>query len=255
MADAVDRRVLGALRPSDGVTGARIVRPLHVVGAGLTIARNRAGLYVIYGARGLEAHVGAFPAPPPTPPTGSLGFTVVLDDPRGEYLPVAANLTLPRAIAPGTADDLMTPIEVAMASSAARAAPLSWAVLRAIVRDTTDAPVRGALVEARAPGGDRLLGWGVTNSHGETLVAVPDLPSLVPVETDPGDDDGDAGPAALATAETAAEVSAVADPARPWPANPMVLAARGAGLAQSAVAAVALSPGRTDTAALTVDLT
>lgn len=252
MVENVDRRVLGAVQLNDGVTGARIARPLSVTGDGLDIRRNRSGLYVIFAATGLETHTASFEAPPAAPPAESQPFNVVVTDPRRDFVPTLAVIDLPRPFDPGSGiTDLMEPIEIVLPSSPTRAASPSWAQLRALVLDTGGAPVRGALVEVQPSGGGDPLGWGITNAHGETLVAVPGLPALTEIENDPLDEEDDE----IATAETAADVSAVADPAQPWPVNPVTLAAGGAELRTSAVVPVSLSPGRIGTATLEVDLT
>ena len=89
MVENVDRRVLGAIRLVDGVTGVPVARPMRVAGEGLTLLRNRAGLYVIMGAEGLANHATELEAPPATPGTGSLDFTVQVEDPTRSFMPRA----------------------------------------------------------------------------------------------------------------------------------------------------------------------
>ncbi|WP_138469278.1 hypothetical protein [Poseidonocella sp. HB161398] len=251
MPERVDLRVLGALRLRDGVTGAAIRRRLRVGAPGLTLRQNRDGLHVIYGALGLEAHRTAFEAPPAAPAPGSLDFDLSIEDPDGIYLPARASLALPRGFDPeGGLRDLVIPVEIDLARSAGMLVPRNWAALAVMVRDQAGAPLRGALVELRPQGGGDRMSWGLTNAHGEAVLAVPGLPLMRVVENDPGTDEDDE----IISAETPVELTAVADPARPWPVDPAVLAAGGPGLRTAGPQAMTLAPGRTDNAELSLDL-
>lgn len=251
MVDLVDRRILGLIRPLDAVTGRPIDRALAVSGAGLGLMRTRSGGYAITSARGLEGHAGVFDRPPGVPVAGSLPFTVTIDDPAHGYLPRTAAIALPRAFDPAlNIRDLQTPIDVAMAPSAARLPGPGAAAVLAVVTDQTGAPVRGALVEILPEGGGPRLAWAVTHDRGEALAAVPFLSAFRTIENDPDDEDDDR----IVTNETPVTVRATADPARPWPVDPDVLAAGGAGLRTALFTPLALVPGRTGLARLTLAL-
>lgn len=254
MVELVDRRVLGAVRLLDGVTDTPVRRPMTVEGTGLRFYRNRIGLYVIVGADGFDKeYLSRFEDPPANPSAGSLPFVVEVHDPVHAYLPVLASISLPLPFDPeNDIRDLQQPVDIALASSAARSTPLTWANLRVLVLDTADAPIRGALVDAAPAGGGDRIGWGITNHNGEALVPVPGLPAMREIENDPLDAEDNE----IVTAETSVTVTATADPELPWPVNPVTLAAGGGALRTASVSPVALQPGRTDTApTLVVDLT
>ena len=258
MVERVDRRVLGAIRLLDGVTNTPVVRPMRLEADDLTLQRNRSGHYVVVAAEGLESHVGVFETPPAPPTPGapapeSLSFQVAISDPTRAYLPALATVALPRRFdLAAEIRDLMEPIDIALASSTARAMPLAWASLRVTVEDTTGAPIRGALVEALSTGvgAGAQLGWGLSNDRGETLVPVQGLPAMREVENDPNDPDDNQ----IVTAETPVTIRATADRRRPWPVNLSAFAAGGENLRTANHEAVPLSPGRTVSATLTLDL-
>lgn len=251
MTEATGLRVLGAVRFTDAVTGTVVRSALDVSADGLRLHRNRAGLYVIMAADGLAAHRTAFLEPPAAPLAESLQFTLKVKDPDAVYTERTVVVRLPRRYDPQNGiNDVMEPIDVALASAPVRSTPSSWARLWVTVESSQGAKVRGALVEARPDGGGPVLAWGTTNKNGETLLPVPGLPALLAVENDPLDPNDDT----VVTAETRVGVSAVADPALPWPVNPARLSARGPGLRVSPTAVVAVSPGRTNRRTLSVNL-
>jgi len=249
--EQVDRRILGAIRVLDAVTSSPVTQTLDVSGEGLTFQRNRSGLYVIVAARGLEHHLRAFSVPPATPDAETLNFSVLVHDPSHVYLPVILDLALPRAFDPSTdVRDLQQAIDVPLASSVTRIAPPGWSMVNALVRDTADEPVRGALIEVEPAAGGNRLAWGLTNHHGEALVPVPGLPALAAVENDPLDPDDNE----IITAQTNVTVRAIADPSLPWPVRPAVLTSGAAALRTDSLSPVALTPGRTNSASLRLNL-
>jgi hypothetical protein len=252
MAEVVGRRILGAIRPLDAVTGAPIRTMLKLSGPGLAFQRTRTGAYAIIGAAGLEAHAGAFEAPPATPPAEALAFAVEIEDPDRRYLPAVTAIRLPRPWDPANGvRDLMEPIGVALAPSAARDLAPAWAGLLAVVRDEASNSVRGALVEVFPAGATTgRLGWGLTESRGQALAAVPGLPFMRDVENDPNDPEDDT----VVTADTPVDVRVRAHADRRWPVDPTVLAAGGDGIRSASLGGIGLSPGRIDHATLTLDL-
>ncbi len=253
MAEQVDRRILGAVRPVDAVTGTPILAPLRIEGTGLTLRRNRSGHYAIMAADGLGDHLTAFDDPPAAPPAESLTFALTVEDPRGAWLPRRLAIALPRPWNPaGGIHDLMQPVAVPLAPSAARSPSPGWAVVLAIVTDTGGDPVRGALVEVLPEGGGDRLGWGITHARGEALVPVPGLPAFREIENDPDDDEDD--DIEIVTAQTAVTVRATALPGGAWPVDPDVLGAGGAALRSATLTPLPITPGRTDRAPITLNM-
>jgi len=251
MVDLVDRRILGAVRAVDGVSGVPIRHALRLEGTGIGFQRTRSGDYAIVRAEGLGHHVTQFQAPPAAPAPETLPFAVTVHDPGGAYMPRITTIRLPRRFDPGNdIRELMEPILLPMTPAAALAAALSWAVVDALVVDQDGGPIRGALVEVRPQGGGERLGWGLTHGRGEARVPVTGLATFREVENDPNDDSDNE----IVTDETTVTVRATADPERPWPVDPDALAAGGGDLRTATVAALALAPGRTDRVALTLDM-
>lgn len=252
MAELIDRRILGAIRAIDAVTGMAIRAPLKLTGPGLAFQRTRSGTYAIVGATGLEAHLVAFDAPPSAPAAETLPFAFQIEDATGNYMSAAAAIRLPRRWDPlNGVRDTMVPIDVALAPTAGRDLSPSCAGLLAHVVDQSGQAVRGALVEVFAAGGlTTRLGWSLTNERGLALVSVPGLPSLREIENDPNRPDDNQ----IVTAETATDIRVRAHADRRWPVDPVMLAAGGASIRTANRNAVPLTPGRTDPVTLTIDL-
>jgi hypothetical protein len=231
MLDRLERRVLGAIRLVDATTGRPVHRPLSVSAEGVRFLVNRAQLYVISRAPGLEAHTAAFEAPPDTPAPGSRAIEVTIDDPLGEYLARRATIPLPRSPAPGADEpDLFVPEAVTMLPSPAAALRQNWSGVRLSLRLADGRPVRGALINLRGPAADEGEGEpvasGLSDERGEALVILPGLPvsrsagPSGPGEEPPGTDDGD-----VTTPETPVTLEIVVDPDLPWPVDPTRLMA------------------------------
>ena len=236
MLDRLERRVLGAIRLIDATTGRPLHRPLSVSAEGVRFLVNRAQLYVISQAPGLEAHSAAFAAPPETPTTGSAPIEITIDDPLGEYLPRRATIPLPRSAAPGADEpDLFAPEAVSVLPSPNAALRQNWSGVRLSLRLADDRPVRGALINLRRHAGDEdpdggeeeLVASGLSDERGEALVILPGLPvsrsagASEPGEEPPPDtDDGE-----VTTPETPVTLEIVVDPDLPWPVDPTRLMA------------------------------
>lgn len=203
--EAVDQRVLGALRLVDGTTHAPIDDGLRVQAPDAAIARNRSGLYVIRALGSLAAHEAAFDAPPASPPVGTVPLRIDIRDPAGRYLDRRVTLALPRDADParaGAADSLFQPVTVAVYPGANAAMSGNWVELRVTVRGGTAADaLGGALV--RVVAGGRVLARGLTDWRGEALVPVAGVP-VTTWSTEPG---------AVVVTETAALIECVFDPA------------------------------------------
>jgi hypothetical protein len=196
MNEVIESRVLGALRWIDAVTQAPITRPLTVTGAGLRFTRNLSGLTVITHANGLEAYTRTFDlASLPgaeVVPNGSLSRTAEVEDPSGTYLPRRFTVDLPRDPSPDLlppdgrrpAGSLFTPIDIALLPAPAARLPAGCAEVRVLIRTPAGVGIRNALARVIATSGGALLGCGLADDRGETLVAVPGLKHFAPGATE-----------------------------------------------------------------------
>lgn len=248
--EAVDRRVLGALRPIDALTGVQIAAPLVVSAPGVRLTRNRSGRYVLLAAPGLEVHTTAFASPPPSPANGSVAIEVTVADPAGRFLTRRATVRLPRDPSPAAVtqpDSLFALVDVAMYPAPAARTAAGWAVIRATVTGTSGGspprPLAGALIRVVRASDAARLAAGLSDARGEALVAVPGIPITT----------WDAGPGPVLATETDVTLETIFDPAAPAIPDPDDLEARRATLPSSAVPAK-LAAGREIVAALVVAL-
>ena len=176
--ERVEWRVLGALRFVDATTGVPIERSLRVDAPGASLVRNRSGLYVIRDWGVLAAHASEFLAPPATPAPGSQTLGLSVTDPAGGYLPVAAQVHLPRASDPAqaaAANSLFQPAVVPLYPSASAPVGANWAVLHVSLTETASGDaLGGALLRVRSNGA--VLARGLTDWRGEALVPVVGVP-------------------------------------------------------------------------------
>lgn len=194
MPEIIDRRVLGAIRWIDAVTLAPIALPLKPTSDQLRFSRNLSGLTVITEADGLEAYVKIFDlatlAPADVVATGTLTVEGTVEDPSGTYLPAKFTVPLPRDPSPAIAPDgqrpagsLFTPLDVALLPApAARLAP-GTAQVRVLILDAAGQPIRNALARVVSTTGNAILGCGLSDARGETLVAIPGLKHFGPGAT------------------------------------------------------------------------
>lgn len=206
--ERVEWRVLGALRPVNGVTGMPLGRDgpaLRIAGEGARIVRNRSGLYVIREWAALAAHGASFAQPPAAPAPGARTLELAVDDPSGRWLPRLVRVALPRDPDPAAAaeDSLFSPVALPLYPSPAAELGTNWCALRLSVSDAADgAALGGALL--RVVAGGAVLARGLSDWRGEALVPV----AGVPVTTWSEDED------AVVVSTLAAVVEAVFDPAR-----------------------------------------
>jgi hypothetical protein len=175
----LDRRLLGAVRFVDAVTGAEILSTLRVDAPGVRWVRNLRGWFVAAQAPGLEAHTLPLDAPPAEPEPGAVPVTLRVTDPAGRYLPRMALLTLPRDPDPANKDaagSLFLPESVELYPSPVMRAAPGWAVIRVAAADAQGRPAAGALFRVLRKSGGGLLGRGMADARGEALVAVPGIP-------------------------------------------------------------------------------
>lgn len=180
MSENLERRVLGAVRFRDAVTGLDVAAPLRVTAPGVRWVRNLRGWYVAASAPGLEAHTLSVDRPPSQPAAGKVPVALAAEDPEGTYLPRRAVLSLPRDPDPAKKDaasSLFAPAEVELFPSPAAPVMPGWAVVRVSARTAAGAPAAGALLRVVRKGNQgELLGRGMTDARGEALVAVPGIP-------------------------------------------------------------------------------
>ena len=178
MTDLMDRRLLGAVRFVDVVTGLEVLSPLRVSAPGVRWVRNLRGWFVAAGAPGLEAHTLTIDKPPTQPAAGKTPVALAVEDPTGRYLPRRATLALPRDADPAKKDaaaSLFTPADVELYPSPIAPVAPGWAVIRASVVFKTQKPVPGALLRVSRKSGE-VLGRGMTDARGEGLVGIAGIP-------------------------------------------------------------------------------
>jgi hypothetical protein len=201
--DVVDRRVVGAFRLVDAVTGlpigtpavidvldatidgTPIDRPLHR--GTVQVRQNRRGVFVVFGAPFFAAYTAAF-AEPQTPPemaTHPLRLRFGITTAGSSYLPQAFTLDLPRDLAADAADSVLAAASVQLLPTPNAPVRGGWAVLRVRVTRAgvnPPSPLPGVLIRIfRSPRtvGDPSIGMGMTewrgSVSGEALVAISDL--------------------------------------------------------------------------------
>ncbi|GAC1659406.1 MAG: hypothetical protein NVS4B13_04100 [Candidatus Elarobacter sp.] len=174
MSASVDRRILGAFRCVDAMTGSAIVEPLMVGAPQWSLKANRSGVYVIFNGPGFEALTTQFVLPAtPWPPPISLEITI--QDPSQRYLPRRAAISAPLAAS-------SLPQTVALFPAPALVTAPNWSVVRVSVVDAaTKAGLPWAIVQITSDSAATKIGphgtgmTGVTDARGEALLAAPGL--------------------------------------------------------------------------------
>ncbi len=232
--ERLEWRVLGALRPVDGVTAMPLRAAdgmLRVEAEGARIVRNRSGLFVIREWERLPAHALRFDAPPPNPDPGSESLEVVVRDLSGRYLPRIAHIALPRD--PDTdadpegdaADSLFVPADVPLYPAPTADLGTNWCALRVTVTrnlpgnaggNAGNRPLGDALGGAllRVVSGGRVIARGLTDWRGEGLVPVAGVPVTTWSEEE----------GAVVVSSIAATVEVYFDPAAGTRTNPSAVA-------------------------------
>ncbi len=195
MNETLDQRVLGAIRWVDAVTLAPISLPLTVRGPGLHVRRNRTGLTILTHVAGLEAHTRTFDLatlpPADAVPVGDLDVTGEVEDPTETYLPRRFTLALPRDPSPALLApngqrppaSLFTPLDLALLPAPAARLPPGCAEVRVQILDANGRGLRHALARVVATADGAVLGCGLADARGETLVAIPGLKHFAPGAT------------------------------------------------------------------------
>ena len=245
MTELLDRRILGAVRFVDATTRQKIQDPLDVRADGVRFVRNRASLYVIASAVGLEKHVDAFDQPPAAPAVGSVKTPAQVSDPAGRFLGRTFTLELPRdpTLDPADGASLFHPLDVALFPSSTADVSPGWALIRASVTKAGGAAAPGALVRVLAHTGGAVMAMGLADGRGEALVAVPGIP-VTTFGAEPGDP--------VTTSEVSVGLETIYDAAAgAWP-DPDSIVQRKALLPTSTAADVKLASGRVVTTSLVV---
>jgi hypothetical protein len=173
----VDRRVLGAFRCVDSITGASVQITPVVNSPVLKIRQNHSGIWVIFNGPGFAAVSDDFLAsgtyPPPAP------FVVTINDPSGTYLSRQATLQVPAPLTPvSDPASIFNPRSIILYATAGLPVGQNWAVVRAsVVRSATNPPqgLGSALVRVTRTSDSTVLATGMTDARGEALVAVPGI--------------------------------------------------------------------------------
>jgi hypothetical protein len=187
MMERIDRRIFGALRLLDAVTGAQVTEALLVTAAGATLVRNRRGLYVITSVSGMEDYAMTFRSAPVTP---ARDLQIRIEDPQRRYLPRIATVALPRLApldpTPDQANDensVFRPADIRVFRAPSGDVLRSWAVIRATVVQlgNPDNRLAGALIRViRRTAGSPVMARAMTDGRGEALIAVPGIAVVGP---------------------------------------------------------------------------
>lgn len=211
MNEFLDRRILGALRLQDGVTGLALKRPMQLDSDRLVIKRNRQGDYVIFDVldvADLHAHTTVFPDAPSVPALESVSIDLQIRDHWGDYLPRRYTLRLPRDRDPQSPSAIVKPLSIPLFRGPSAGTEPNWAVIRATLTDqATNQRLPWALVKVVRNSTTTLA---MADWRGEALIAVPGIPITT----------WDAGGGAVLATEVDARLDVVFDPLL-RPLNPL----------------------------------
>lgn len=183
--ELLDDRVLGAVRFIDAVTQLPIRDVVEIAGARTT--QSASGFTVIRAPDSspaeLEHYFSRFRSAPHAdePNPGSIPLTLSVSTPGGRYLARQFTLSVPLQESDNTQPNyLFAPIEVTLYPAASYAIEPPWAIirLRVVQQGVNPAvPLAGVLVSAltRPPAPSAVLGRGLSDRRGETLLVVPGL--------------------------------------------------------------------------------
>jgi hypothetical protein len=183
MIETVERRVLGALRWLDAVTGSPVTRPLSVDCPGVGLLRKADGLYVLMSAPGFSLYTNTFdlrdlPAAEVLP-DGSRSLSGQVTDPSGYYLARSFRVALPRSgnpPGPTVTHSTFQPIELRLLPGPQAKVQAGWVELRVTTLRASGEPFPHVLVRVRGIASAKVLGRGMSDARGEALILVPDLP-------------------------------------------------------------------------------
>ncbi len=163
--DLLDRRYLGGILPVDAATGTPVGRALALNAERLKLVRTISGVYAISAAAGFEEYTESLDAPDVDP--GDLEdphYRVNVWDPRGDYLPRALTVDLPRA-ASGP-DAVFEPIIVRMYRAPKADISGNWGVVFGRILADGDGKVPAALIRVVRERDGEVLASGMNVSLG-----------------------------------------------------------------------------------------
>ncbi|MGB8818834.1 MAG: hypothetical protein WCC66_13030 [Rhizobiaceae bacterium] len=220
MREQLIQRTMGGVKVVDHLTRQTLRSGLRLVSQDLVFAPTASGAFQIAKAPGFAAYARSFDTVPAVAPRQ---FSFEVHDNTRRFLPIAANLTLPRDAAPDAAANRVdTPVVLELPSAGGRAAQAGWTVMRATVVRPDGTSIPGVLVRAMRAGTAEELGWGLTDLLGQALIPILGVPQLTEVQ--PDDDDNEPE---LTTAITNIRLELAVDANLPWPADPAALRAGG----------------------------
>ena len=177
MIEFLERRILGALRLQDVVTGLALQRPLQLESDQLVLKRNRQGDYVIFDVldpADLHAHTNEFVNLPTVPSVESILIDLLVRDNLGEYLPRRYTLRLPRDRDPQSSSAVVKPVVIPLYRSPSARVEANWAVIRAtLTNQATEQRLPWALIKVVRNSTTTLA---MSDWRGEALIAVPGIP-------------------------------------------------------------------------------
>jgi len=230
MRESVDRRVLGAFRCVDAVTGKSVLDGLSVATSQLSVRPNRSAIYLIFNGPGLDALTMQFDPAAPFP--AAAAFEISIQDPRRRYLPRRAKVQAPQKLPPPVDPSqpfdptkvlsdpavVFNPQPVQLFPSPAAPVAPNWAVIHVSVSRSGVTPPKGlpwAVVQVARTDNKTLLATTVADARGESLLAVPGLGPEVS-----GSDTGAVTQATVAVTVTAWFDPSVLNQPSGWIPNP-----------------------------------
>lgn len=252
MRESVDRRVLGAIRCVDAITGDSIAEMMSVTSSQLDLRANRRAIYVIFNAPGLNPRTWQFDPVLPWP--GPTTFEISIQDPSRRYLPRRAQVKAPQPLPP-SADPLLVfnPQPVSLFPSPAAPVSPNWAVIYISVVKSGATPPVGlpwSVVQVARSDNKAVLATTVADKRGEAILAIPGL----------GPEISDSASGAVTQPTVAVTVAAWFDPtvlSQPagWIPNPDdMLTTLTTGPFKTASLTASVGPGQTVTKSLAISV-
>lgn len=176
MKESVDRRILGAFRCVDSLTGNSVSNGLSVDAPQWRVKQNQSGTFVIFNGPTFDKLTWEFiPTANDWPPTPAK-FEVTITDLQRRYLARRAIVQAPRKLSPPTDPNaVFTPQDVKMYVTAAAPVNPTWAVIHASVVNAGTNPPRGlpwAVLQVKRNSDQALILSAVADIHGEAILAL-----------------------------------------------------------------------------------
>jgi hypothetical protein len=167
MIELVDRRVLGGFICVDSVTGSSLTDPLVVTAPGLSLVKNRSGVYAILDAPNLDGLTTQFVPSEAWPSPAA--FEIAIEDPSLRYLPRRASIQIPQPLA-----TIAHPQTIVLYPAASAPVAPNWAIVRASVVNaaSTGAGLPWAALQIVRTSDEKPIATGVADARGEALLAL-----------------------------------------------------------------------------------